>query len=51
MTILETIMRELSSVPEELLLHVFNLIQAANENTNLVPRLSNSLPIRAFCKG
>jgi hypothetical protein len=44
-------MREVSSVPEELLLQVFNLIQAAKENTNLVPRLFNSLPIPSLLQG
>ncbi|MCF3609787.1 hypothetical protein L2E81_25570 [Planktothrix agardhii 1033] len=42
MTILETIIRELSSAPEALLLQVFNLIQSAKEDNTLVSNLSNS---------
>jgi len=43
MAILETIIRELSTAPETLLLEVFNLIQAAKNDTTLVSN-SSSLP-------
>ncbi|OBQ43754.1 MAG: hypothetical protein AN484_10600 [Aphanizomenon flos-aquae WA102] len=42
MTILETIIRELSSAPEALLLQVFNLIQSTKEDDTLVSNLSNA---------
>ncbi|WP_313657034.1 hypothetical protein [Planktothrix agardhii] len=42
MTILETIIRELSSAPEALLLQVFNLIQSAKEDNTLVSNLSHA---------
>jgi hypothetical protein len=43
MTILETIIRELSTAPETLLLEVFNLIQASKNDTTLVSD-SSSMP-------
>ncbi|WP_222425235.1 hypothetical protein [Planktothrix tepida] len=43
MTILETIIHELSTAPETLLLEIFNLIQAAKNDSNLVSN-SSSLP-------
>ncbi|MEA5580713.1 DUF2281 domain-containing protein [Nodularia harveyana UHCC-0300] len=51
MTILETIIRELSSAPEALLLQVFNLIQSAKEDTTLVSNLSNSPRIPGLHQG
>ncbi len=51
MTILETIIRELSSAPEELLLQVFNLIQSAKDDTTLVANSSNLPRIPGLHKG
>lgn len=51
MTILETIIRELSSAPEALLLQVFNLIQSTKEDDTLVSNLSNSPRIPGLHQG